>query len=123
VVVCALVAVVAGVVEVKAGRAGAGCSCCTGDPVKAGAMVGLGWLRVLLGSVGAGRGIPGGREDIAEALGDDIGVVVEVLPVLPVVALEELLPCAGLDRRAVVEEQEEQEGQADRPLFDDAQGY
>ena len=118
-VVCALVAVVAGVVEVAAGRAEAGCSCCTGGPVEAGAMVGLGWLRRLLGSVGARRGIPGGREDIAEALGDDIGVVVEVLPVLPVVALEDVRWCQTLGRGQVEAGGEEE----DHPLFDDAQGY
>ena len=116
---CGLVAVVAGVVEVAAGRAEAGCSCCTGGPVEAGAMAGLGWLRRLLGSVGARRGIPGGREDIAEALGDDIGVVVEVLPVLPVVALEDVRWCQTLGRGQVEAGGEEE----DHPLFDDAQGY
>ena len=109
---------VAGVVEVAAGREEAGGSCCTGGPIKAGAMVGLGWLRRLLGSVRARWGVPEGGEDMAEALGDDIGVVVEVLPVLPVLALEDVRWCQTLGRGQVEAGGEEE----DHPLFDDAQG-
>ena len=110
---------VARVVEGPAGRAEAGCSCCTGGPVKAGAMIGLGWLRRLLGSVGARWGVPEGGAGVVvdvELLARGAGAAGEVL----VVALEDVLPCPCLDRRAVVEEQAEQEERADRPLFDDA---
>ena len=103
-------------VEVAAGRAEAGCSCCTGGPVKAGAMIGLGWLRRLLGSVGARWGVPEGGAGVVvdvEALAHGAGAGA----VLPVVALEDVLPCPCLGGRAVVEEEEEEE---DRPLFDDA---
>lgn len=114
-------ALVEGVVEVAAGREEAGCSCCTGGPVKAAAMVGRGLLRWLLGILGARQGIPEGGAGVVvdvELLARGAGAAGEV----PVVALEDVVPCPCLDKRAVVEDEgaccvaEEQE----RPLFDDA---
>jgi hypothetical protein len=80
-------ALVAGVVEVAAGRAEAGCSGCAGGPVKAGAMVGLGWLRRLLGSVGARRGVSGGGA----------GVVVDVELLARGAGAGAVLPCVDID--------------------------
>jgi len=87
-------------------------------------MIGLGWLRRLLGSVGARRVIPKGGAGVVvdvEALARGAGAGGEV----PVVALEDVLPCSHLDGWAAVEEEEgacsvaeEQE----RALFDDDQG-
>lgn len=88
---------VARVVKVPEGRAPAGGSCCARGAVKAGAMVGLWYLRHLWATVGAGRGARAG------AAGHDIGVVVDVEllargagagDVLPCVDLDDVLPCA-----------------------------
>jgi len=89
-VVPAVVGMVAGVVEVPEGRAPTGCSCCARGAVKAGAMVGLGWLRRLLGSVGAGRGIRKG------AAGHDIGVVVDVELLARGAGAGAVLPCVDM---------------------------
>jgi len=101
-------------------------------------MVGLAWLRRLLGSVGTRRGIPEGGEGVVGAPGDDIGVVVGVEAlargagagevVLPELALEDVRWCQTLEHGRVEaggeeeEEEEEEEEDEDRPLFDDAQG-
>ena len=127
----AVVAMVVRMVEVAAGREEAGCSCCAGGSVRAGAMVGLAWLRRLLGSVGTRRGIPEGGEGVVGAPGDDIGVVVGVEAlargagagevVLPELALEDVRWCQTLEHGRVGPAVEEEEDE-DRPLFDDAQG-
>jgi hypothetical protein len=133
-------AVVAGVVEVAAGRAEAAGSCCAGGPVKAGAMVGLGWLR-RLGSVGARRGYIESRgrlrayrspdvgipRDWEEPAGDDIGVVEEVdlwRMAYGAGAGEIVIDIDGLVVGPVLETATDVAvEQADRSLFDDAQGY
>lgn len=117
--VAAVVGMVARVVEVAAGREEAGGSGYARVAAEAVPMVGLGWLRRLLGGVGARQGIREGGEVEVGAAGHDIGVVVDVELVaagaggeVPVVEL------GGCSCGPAVEEKEKE----DRPLFEEAGG-